>query len=58
MVSTFERLPMKLVAGIVLYLLVYLPLFFMLSMNTYERELILKPIKKILKRDGKGEKYG
>lgn len=40
----------KLVAGIVLYLLVYLPLFFMLSMNAYERDLILKPIKKILKR--------
>lgn len=40
----------KLVAGIVLYLLVYLPLFFKLSMNAYERDLILKPIKKILKR--------
>lgn len=40
----------KLVVGIVLYLLVYLPLFFMLSMNAYERDLILKPIKNILKR--------
>ena len=40
----------KLVVGIVLYLLVYLPLFFILSMNAYERDLILKPIKKILKR--------
>ena len=40
----------KLIAGIVLYLLVYLPPFFMLSMNSYERDLILKPIKKILKR--------
>ncbi|WP_173474959.1 oligosaccharide flippase family protein [Fibrobacter succinogenes] len=40
----------KLVTGIVLYLLVYLPLFFMFSMNSYERDLILKPIKKILKR--------
>ena len=40
----------KLVAGIVLYLVVYLPLFFTLSMNAYERDLILKPIKKILKR--------
>ncbi|MBQ5463369.1 MAG: oligosaccharide flippase family protein, partial [Fibrobacter sp.] len=40
----------KLVGGIVLYLVVYLPLFFMLSMNAYERNLILKPIKKILKR--------
>ena len=40
----------KLVAGIIVYLLVYLPLFFALSMNAYERDLILKPIKKILKR--------
>lgn len=40
----------KLVAGIVLYLVVYLPLFFKLSMNAYERDLILKPIKKVLKR--------
>lgn len=40
----------KLIVGIVLYLLVYLPLFFMLSMNAYERDLILMPIKKILRR--------
>ena len=40
----------KLAAGIVLYLVVYLPLFFTLSMNAYERDLILKPIKKIMKR--------
>ena len=40
----------KLVTGIALYLVVYLPLFFMLSMNAYERDLILKPIKKVLKR--------
>lgn len=40
----------KLVAGIVLYLLVYLPLFFIFSMNDYERNLIVKPIKKILKK--------
>lgn len=40
----------KLIAGIIVYLLVYLPLFFTLSMNSYERDLILKPIKKILKR--------
>lgn len=39
----------KLVAGIALYLVFYLPLFFMLSMNAYERDLILKPIKKIMK---------
>jgi len=40
----------KLIMGIVLYLLVYLPLFFALSMNAYERDLILKPIRKLLKR--------
>lgn len=40
----------KLVAGIAVYLFFYLPLFFMLSMNAYERDLILKPIKKFLKR--------
>lgn len=40
----------KLVAGIVLYLFAYLPLFFMFSMNAYERDLILKPMKKILRR--------
>lgn len=40
----------KLVVGIAVYLVVYLPLFFTLSMNAYERDLILKPIKKVLKR--------
>lgn len=40
----------KLVVGIVLYMVVYLPLFFTLSMNAYERDLILKPFKKLLKR--------
>lgn len=40
----------KLIAGICVYLVVYLPLFFKFSMNQYERDLILKPIKKILKR--------
>lgn len=40
----------KLVVGIVVYLIAYLPLFFAFSMNAYERDLILKPIKKILKR--------
>ena len=40
----------KLTAGICVYLVVYLPLFFKISMNQYERDLILKPIKKILKR--------
>lgn len=40
----------KLIVGIVFYLIVYLPLFFAFSMNAYERDLILKPIKKILKK--------
>lgn len=41
---------LKLCVGIFLYLLVYLPLFFALSMNTYERNLILQPVKSLLKR--------
>ena len=40
----------KFIAGICMYLVVYLPLFFKFSMNQYERDLILKPVKKILKR--------
>lgn len=40
---------LKLCVGIFLYLLVYLPLFFVCSMNTYERNLILNPVKKIMK---------
>ena len=40
----------KLIAGILIYLAVYLPLFFAISMNAYERDLILNPIKKILKK--------
>lgn len=36
--------------GIILYLLVYLPLFFAFSMNAYERDLILQPIKRLLKK--------
>ena len=40
----------KLVAGIALYLLVYLPLFFVLSMNSFERDLVLRPIRKVLKK--------
>ncbi len=46
---TFDSV-VKLAVGIALYLLVYLPLFFVFSMNSYERDLVLKPIKKILKR--------
>ncbi len=40
----------KLCLGIILYLLVYLPLFFAFSMNAYERELILQLVKRLLKR--------
>jgi len=40
----------KLIIGILAYLVVYLPLFYVFSMNTYERDLITEPIKKILKR--------
>lgn len=40
----------KLVVGIILYLIAYLPLFFVFSMNAYERDLILKPVKRIFKR--------
>lgn len=40
----------KLCLGIILYLLVYLPLFFAFSMNAYERELILQPIKRLQKK--------
>ncbi|MBR6124025.1 oligosaccharide flippase family protein [Candidatus Saccharibacteria bacterium] len=40
----------KLVVGIVLYLLVYLPMFFVLSMNSYERDLVLRPIKNVVKK--------
>lgn len=39
----------KLAAGIVIYLIVYLPLFFAFSMNAYERDLVLKPLKRIIK---------
>ena len=40
----------KLCLGIILYLLVYLPLFFAFSMNAYERELVLRPIKRLQKK--------
>lgn len=40
----------KLSLGIFIYLLVYLPLFFAFSMNTYERDLILQLVKRLLKR--------
>lgn len=40
----------KLILGIAAYLIVYLPLFYLFSMNAYERDLIVKPLKKVLKR--------
>ena len=49
---TLDSVP-KLVIGIALYLIVYLPLFFKFSMNQYEQNLALRPIKKIFKRGAK-----
>lgn len=40
----------SLCVGILAYLVVYLPLFFYISMNRYERNMILDPLRKILKR--------
>lgn len=40
----------KLALGIILYLLAYLPLFLKFSMNQYERDLVLKPVKRLMKR--------
>ncbi|SHH69733.1 Polysaccharide biosynthesis protein [Fibrobacter sp. UWCM] len=40
----------KLAGAIALYLVMYLPLFFVFSMNSFERELILNPLKKILRK--------
>lgn len=36
--------------GIAAYMLVYLPLFFVFSMNKFERGLVLNPVRKLLKR--------
>lgn len=41
--------PAELVVGIGLYLILYLPLFFVFSMNSYERGLVVNPVKKIIK---------
>lgn len=49
---TIDSVP-KLVIGIILYLTVYLPLFFKFSMNKYEQNLVLRPVKKILKKGAK-----
>lgn len=35
--------------GIAAYMVVYLPLFYLFSMNSYERDLIVKPLKKVLR---------
>ena len=40
----------KLVGGICLYMIVYLPLFFKFSMNRYERDVLLKPIMGFINR--------
>lgn len=39
----------SLTIGIAVYMVVYLPLFYIFSMNRYERDLITKPLKKFLK---------
>lgn len=39
-----------LIVSILLYMLIYLPLFFIFSMNKFERDLILKPFKSFLRR--------
>ena len=36
--------------AILLFVIIYIPLFFRFSMNSYERDLFIAPIKKILKR--------
>ncbi|MCQ2091294.1 MAG: oligosaccharide flippase family protein [Fibrobacter sp.] len=36
--------------GIFAYLVVYLPLFFMLSMNKFERDLVLNPVRKLIRK--------
>ena len=38
----------KLIGGICVFLVVYLPIFFKFSMNQYERNLVLEPVKKYL----------
>lgn len=44
--ADYDR-PLQLAAGIVLFAALYLPLFYKLSMNDYERNLVLAPVKKI-----------
>lgn len=40
----------SLAIGIMLYLIVYIPLFWRFSMNNYERNLLLAPFQKLMKR--------
>ena len=40
---------LKLALGILCYLVVYLPLFYVFSMNACEKELLSKPLKKFKK---------
>lgn len=41
---------MTLLLGVILFSIVYLPAFWLLSMNGYERNLFLKPLKRVFKR--------
>ena len=36
--------------SILIYLIIYIPLFFLFSMNRYERDLFIKPLKKIIQK--------
>ena len=36
--------------SVIAFLVAYVPLFYFISMNKYERELIAQPLKKIIKR--------
>lgn len=36
--------------GVFAYLVVYLPLFFMFSMNKFERDLVLNPVRKLIRK--------
>lgn len=42
--------PLTFLSGIVFFSILYLPAFWFLSMNEFERELIRKPLKKIIKK--------
>lgn len=41
---------LTLLLGVILFSIVYLPAFWLLSMNGYERNLFLKPLKRVFKR--------